>query len=379
MKKLLVEVVLLYYDYPQVFVGRDEVDSRYLCMITDDGELGPNFACMPVSRRRISELTSGRLDLRDAFEQPEVAEFYVAQFSQSADASLTMNNADYSEMPRHFLPAPGVIFEDYDEVSLTAAELNSTVSFVSLEVPESSDSTRIRSSTLAGFLNIFQAMVRNFGRVAARAAKKPLKRGDDSYSADVFGFAMGSFTIKFRSSHPSDLVGESPTLSAAMAQLNRFLAVSDDPDKAIAFLQSVRGHTASSLIKMLEFLLQHSSAIRVNWANPSMTSSQGAQMPLHAIKTLVEICRQRSDLSVEEVVIRGRVSKADVDAASWKIESDDDHEVYSGEISPGSGINLNGITITDALYEFTCQEVAEVVPATGQERKKLLLLSIKKL
>jgi hypothetical protein len=290
-----------------------------------------------------------------------------------------MTRAEYSQLPKNFLPAPGLVFEDYDEVSLTASELNTTVSFVSLEVPEANESARIKATTLAGFLTIFQSAIRHFGRVAARAAKKPLKRNDDSCAADVFGFAKGSFTIKFRSSHPSDIVGENASFMAAMAQLNNFLSVANDPDKAIAFLQSVRGHAASSLIRMLDFLSEHQSAIRIDWANPSMTSSQRAQVNLDSIRTLVEICRQRADLSIEEVIIKGRVTKADVDAASWKIESEDDGEVYAGEIEIGSGINLSGITITDALYEFTCQEFAEVIPATGQERRRLVLLKIKKI
>jgi hypothetical protein len=380
MKTLSQDLVLLFYDIPQVFLAKDQVGCKYVCMIgNEDLNSGPVYACVAVSPSRASMVVGGQIDLRSVFETPEVAEFHLAHFSANDNGTLIAERADYTVFPDSALPGPGLIFNEFDEVAQTAAELNTTVSFVSLEVPEAAQSARIRSATLGGFLFIFQAIVRNFSRAAARIAKKPLKREDDSFATDVFGFAQGSFKIKFRSAHPSDLNGESAVFTIAMTQVQKFLAAASDTAAAIEYLQSVKGHTASSLIKMLGFLSDHSAGIHVEWANPSMSSASRSRLELDNIRHLYEACRQRSDLTVQEVVIRGRVDLAADKAGNWKIISQEDQEAYSGEIMPESGLSLSGMVITNAVYEFTCEERMETVSATGKEIRRLLLKNYRKL
>lgn len=380
MKKLTQGLVLLFYDVPQVFMGRDEVGGQYVCMIgAEDGDNGPIYECVSISPQRARELIKGAIDLRSIYESPEVSEFYSAHFLGEDDVSLVSTLSDYSTFPLRSLPEPGLFFEGFDEVAETAVDMATTVSFVSLEVPEADRQARIHTNTLGEFLFIFQAMVRNFSRVAARVAKKPLKKGDDSYAADVFGFAKGSFTVKFCSSHPSDMHGENPAFTSAMEQINRFLALSANTSAALEYLQSVRGHTASSLIKLLNFLSENDAAIRVEWANPSMVSANKSRLSLLQIRRLVEICKQRSDLSMQEVLIRGRLDLAAQTAGNWRLISEEDKEVYSGEIAEGSNISLNGAVIGDALYEFLCEEHVEIVAATGRENRRLFLKSMKKL
>lgn len=373
-------LVLLFYDIPQVFLGKDEVGGQYVCMIgAEDGDDGPTYACTSISPERARGLVSGKIDLRAIFETPEIREFYSAHFVGGDATHLIATPSTYDVFPSRSLPEPDLFFEGFDEVVETAADMATTVSFVSLEVPEAVKQARIHTNTLGEFLFIFQAIVRNFSRAAARVAKKPLKKGDDSFAADVFGFAKGSFTVKFCSSHPSDMHGEHPAFTAAMEQINRFLALSTDSEAALEYLQSVRGHTASSLIKLLNFLSEHEAAIRVEWANPSMGSASKSRLSLAEIRKLVEVCKQRSDLSVQEVIIRGRLDLAAQTAGTWKLISEEDNEVYSGEIAEGSKVSLNGAVIGDALYEFICEEYVEIVAATGREDRRLLLKKMKKI
>lgn len=379
MRTVRVHLTLLYYDFPQIFIGEDEVENRYLCMATDDGEWGPNFACIPVSASRVMQLTHGLLDVRAAFESPEVHELYTARFTENENGDLSLAAEEHSLLPSALLPESGLLFNIVDDVARDASTLNTTVSHVSLEVPEAAESARIHTTTLATFLNIFQSALKSFGRLAARTSGRPLGRSDDSFLSDVYGFARGSFTVKFRSSYPGDLNGENATFVAAMTQLEEFFQVANNPNEAIEFLQHVRGHAASSLIRLLTFLSAHSAAIKLSWANPSMPEARAAAIRLEQIGVLIEACRRRTDLLIEEVVIRGRISKADVDNASWKIRSEDDNQVYGGEIADGSGINLSGMVMAEALYEFTCREEVDIVPATGQEVRRLFLTKIRKL
>jgi hypothetical protein len=377
MRTLYPGAVLLFYDYPQVFLGNDVVGTQYACMVCAESDDGPTYACTPVSQNRALQLLTGRLDLRTLFAQPELLEFYTASFPEGAEGSLVMHAAEYDQMPDSLLPEAGLLFQYQDEVAINAADLNTTVSYVSLGVPEAETSARIRSATLAQFLSIFQTTIRNFARFQAKLAKKPMKRDDDSFSADVFGFAKGSFTVKFRSSHPTDMFGEVPAFSAAMDRLSEFLKHIDNPDLAIHLLQSVKGHTASSLIKMLEFLAAHACPIKIEWATPSMRSADRAEARLGAIRELVAQCRARSDLSIEEVTIKGMLEAANHGAGTWTMVSEEDQELYSGGIHPESRATVSGMMILKTRYEFICEETIEVVKGTGKEVRQLSLKTVR--
>lgn len=76
MKAIQLLHVLLDYDYPQVFVARDAIGVRYVCMVAEEVEHGPVFLCVPVSDYRCRELLTGKIDLRHVYENPELPEFY---------------------------------------------------------------------------------------------------------------------------------------------------------------------------------------------------------------------------------------------------------------------------------------------------------------
>jgi hypothetical protein len=377
MKTLNPGAILLFYDYPQVFLGTDSVDTLYACMVSLENEDGPSYACTPVSRRSATELSQGRKDLRSVFEHPELPEFYKASFVDDLNGSLLMQPAGYTRMPVEMLPEAGLVFNFEDEVAISASDLNTTVSFVSLNVPEAATEARIRATTLAGFLGIYQTAIQYLARTQAKRAKRPLKRDDDSFSADVYGFAKGSFTVKFRGSNETDIFGEIPAFSAAMQKLTEFLLQVRNPAEALDFLQSVKGHTASSLIRLLEFLSTHTCPIKVEWATPSMRSAVRVEADLGAIRELVARCRERSDLSIEEVTITGRLEAARHGAGTWTMISEEDNEPYSGDIHPESSVTVSGMRIEQTRYQFVCEETIEVVNGTGKEVRHLALKTVK--
>ena len=373
MKKLIPQIILLFYDYPQVFIGKNEVDTLFICMVTSETDSGQIYTCTPISIARKNQLVSGLLDLKTAFTQPETQEFY--QASTSADAADFMLLTALPEiiMPTHLLPAEGLYFDAFDEVALKAAELNATVSYVSLGVPEAHENARIKSTTLAEFLNVFQNALKNLSQLTAKEMNKPIKRNDDSFCTDVFGFSMGSFTIHLRSSTQSDLFGDNALLSMSLAKINDFLTLIDNPDQAILYLQSIKGRSASSLIKLLTFLAEKSCPIKHQWANPEMLVSAKREVALGKIKELATLCKRRSDLLIEEVTITGLVSAANKESNTWKIVSDEDQVTYSGEVQDGANITLSGITIGSVRYKFHCEEMSEIISATGKEVRHLFL------
>jgi hypothetical protein len=348
-------------------------------MVTSETDSGPRYTCLPISNLRAHKLATGKIDLRTVFETPELVEIYESVTTTAADEQLHIVLSSHTKINADLLPAPGIFFNYYDEVASKASELNATVSYVSLSVPEAVTSARIKTDTLSEFLRLFQSALKQLTKLSARTVKSTIRVEDQSFCTDVFGFSQGSFTVHLRSTQEGNLFGDNVLLSMAFSKLNTFLSLADTPDDAIAFLQEAKGHTASALIRLLTFLSENSCPVKHRWASPDMIFSESSEATLVRIQDLVSLCKARQDLSTEEVVLVGVVLSASVETDTWKVLNEFDKKSYSGEVKLGSDITIGGITLESVRYRLYCEEVIEVAPATHKESKRLYLTRIEQL
>lgn len=374
MKKITPTIVLLYYDFPQVFIGKDIVDLSYICMVTDENEFGPSYICTPISKSRIEQIQTSNIDLLDVYSNPEIDEFFECSSSQDGTA-LHLQSLSFSICPEEYLPEQGVLFDGYDEVASKALELNSTVAYASLSVAESESSPRIRTAKLSEFLILYQNAIKYLTKLTAKENKISIGKGTTPFSTDVFGFSYGSFTVQLQSSYSGDLLGDNALLAGAFKKLNEMMLLTEDAEEAILYLKNMKGHTAGSLIKLLEFMADNACPVKHQWATPNMAGSSVAITNLSNLRELVELCKQRDDLFSEDVLLTGYFTIANSDANTWKI-IDENGNSSSGSVDPDSSITLNGITIREKKYNLVCKETVEVVLGTSREVKKLLLTKL---
>ena len=379
MDKITPTTVLMYYDFPQVFIGRSAVDQNYCCMIISEEESGPKYICTPISNHRSIELSTGRIDLRQVFEVPESAKFFHAYCEPSCEDAINLHLQDMVICPEALLPKAGLIFEEYDEVASKALELNATVSYASLSVPESEKQTRIRSTTLAQFLTHYQNAVKLIAKRTAKELRRQIGKDSNTHSLDVFGFSRGSFTVQLRSSNDGDLFADNHVLTTTLYSLGEFLENTENPDAAIEYLHSIKVHAASSLIRLLEFLDENKCPLKQQWATPRIGESRTSKTTVNGVRNLIEICKQRKDLTEVTVVLVGVVSTASINGNTWKLLNEEDGVQYSGDVQEGSNISMGGIVIQKKRYKFHCIERIDLNIGTGQEKTQLSVFDIEEL
>lgn len=379
MDKITPTTVLMYYDFPQVFVGKSAVDQNYCCMIISEEENGPKYICTAISNQRSIELSTGRIDLRRVFEAPESAKFFHAYCEASNEDAINLHLQDMVACPQALLPKAGLIFEEYDEVASKALELNATVSYASLSVPESEKQSRIRSTTLAQFLTHYQNVVKLIAKRAAKELKRQVAKDSYAHSLDVFGFSHGSFTVQLRSSNDGDLFADNHVLTSTLDRLSEFIENIENPDKAIEYLHSIRGHAASSIIRLLEFLDENKCPLKQQWATPRLGESRTSKTTVSGVRNLIEICKQRKDLTEVTVVLTGVVSSASINGNTWKLLNEEDGVQYNGDVQEGSNISMGGIVIQKKRYKFHCIERIDLNIGTGQEKTQLSVFDIEDL
>ena len=378
MDKITPTKILMYYDFPQVFVGKSAVDQNYCCMVISEGDNGPKYLCTPISNTRSIKLSAGRIDLRSVFEAPESQMFFHAYCEPSSDEAINLHIQDMKFCPKVLLPKEGLIFEEYDEVASKAFELNATVSYASLSVPESESQTRIRSVTLAKFLTHYQNVIKLIAKKMPKEVKLQTGRNSNIHSLDVFGFSHGSFTVQFRSSYDGDLFGDNYDLTATLDRLGEFINDIDNPRIAIDYLHSIKGHAASALIRLLEFLDENQCPLKQQWATPRIGESRSSQTSVTGVRNLIEICKSHQDLTQEIVVLVGIVSAASINGNTWKLINDEDSAQYAGDVDEGSDISMSGIVIERYRYKFYCFERIALNIGTGQEKTQLSVFKIEK-
>lgn len=352
------------------------MDQNYCCMVISEEENGPRYLCTPISNIRSVELSTGRIDLRRVFETPESATFFHAYCEPSTEDAINLHLQNITSCPETQLPKPGLIFEEYDEVASKALELNSTVSYASLSVPEAEKQPRIRSTTLAQFLTHYQNAVKLIAKRTAKELKRQIGKDSSTHSLDVFGFSHGSFTVQLRSSNDGDLFGDNHVLTATLDRLGVFLNNTENPEAAIEYLHSIKGHAASSLIRLLEFLDENKCPLKQQWATPRIGESHTSKTTVNGVKNLIEICKQRQDLTEVIVVLVGIVSTASINGNTWKLLNEEDGVQYSGDVSEGSNISMSGIVIQKKHYKFHCIERIDLNIGTGQEKTQLSVFNI---
>ena len=360
---------LLEYDIPQVFVGADVLGGRFVCMLSEVTTGEPTFLCVPVSDRRLKELLSSKIDLRCIYEDPELPEFYLSSPCDLLQP-FEIQRASYKVVSKDMLPDHGLYFDHADEVLNKAQELNTTVAYASISVPESINEPRIRTRKLSEFLAIYQGVLRNLAKAAAKFNGKPIPKDEAPYESDVIGFCYGSFTVQVRSSDTCDILGENKALISAFSKLNEFFDLAGDPEDAMHFLLSIKGHAAASLITLLTFISENDCQFTNRWSTPGMSGSSTGRIRVASAQNIIQRCQQREDLGTEILELVGIVDSADVTAKTWKIIVDG--VAHSGTVHEGSELNLAGITLGNK-YKFRCEEKIEIILGTGREVKRLSL------
>ena len=160
MRRLTLTNTLEYYDVPQILAAADATGTRYLCTLYEQTAEGYHYLGVQISEPRLMAFIGGQLDLRDAYQHPEVdnALYLVETRDEQLTATTLLQPTDLTEA---MLPEAGYY---YDAADLTD-EAESATDTYQLEVPARD---RITFSTLIARMGWPALSLRKtIGKVAA--------------------------------------------------------------------------------------------------------------------------------------------------------------------------------------------------------------------
>jgi len=357
----------------------DDLGGIYLCLLVDNGPEKLKYTCVPITRKRLSDFHKGLLDLRTIFVDPEVREFYVSEIDSFETLDHEISYLGGDPPPEHELPEGGFFLSqtesvNREEVLVKSKELYKPVFFASLNPPEAIYENKINTDTLSYFLGVLQSFIKHAYRkkCRGRSTNTLSLRREDAHKLQVFEFARGSFTVKFSAADSGNLLGECG-LELSFEKLDELTSSLNDPQATLEILKENKGHIASSFISLLKFMDEQNTSIDYSWATPMLSESRSRSVRKDQAVPIIELYHQVSDISNEDLFLRGRMIHVHEKRNRWTLLNLEDNKEYSGTIKAGSTLSLRGIVISSVIYDCRCEEVIESISGSGRENKQVYL------
>ena len=280
-------------------------------------------------------------------------------------------------IPDTYLPESGLFilhaFDPSNEDVITEAAARSTLALelkIQSQIP--SDEHRIRATDLSGLLVNFQSLVKNAYRKITATVGRANKAFDSLSSLlDVAVPAKpGSFKMILVPAQQNDLFGDAD-VGRGLELIDELLSSVDDPQATLERVKKYTGHTASSLVKLIRFIVEQNLTIKYSWTSPHGGNVSSRTITQREAVPLLDLLSSTENLQIERFAVTGRLTVLNINSESWRIDSLDSSDHFIGKCAPG--VTVSGLTGGE-VYTFVCEEKIEEVAATGREIKTVFLV-----
>lgn len=374
-RELIIERILIYNDFPELFLAKDSHGVDYLCLLTHFSSDGHSYMCVGVSKSVLSSFINGYKDLRSIFLNPEIAEWWITNDASQSTISVSILD---SPIDQDLLPDEGFFFADEQQDDLIRSEVidhNNVIIHLSLSDEQQSESIPI--DDLGDFSKLYQIMIENAYKKAILRTEIKDKKSfiiPNNYTLRAFAASPGSFNLHLKSDANKDLFGNS-IIEEGLKMIDQVISSDDKDEVLIENLRAIRGHAISNYKKLLEKIIERKIAFKYKWISPASPIIHKRSISSNYAVRIVELLEKKEELAEEIKVFVGFVMQADVEKGGWRIINEEDGKDYSGE---SVGHLLEGITLETVRYKLTCQEIVEALKVTERERIKYILTNIEK-
>jgi len=372
--KLEIQQILLYYDFPEIFTAKDAVDTKYLCLLTNIINEEPKYISTPISNKRLSNFINGSEDLREIFVNPESNRYF--EFTTTKETIIATKYPEQL-LPEELLPEEGFVLRDQikneDEIIQESIEYKNAI--VHLAVSDEKDNYSIEADDLGDVLKLYQVMLENiFKKEVVNRKVKDTKSTiiPQNYTLRAFDSSYSSFNVHLYSKSQTDLFGNA-IVEIGLEKLNSILSKIESEDGHIEILQSVKGHSVSTLKKLVRKIIDNDLKLKHKWFAPNQEKVHYQVIDTERANKLYDLLNSKKDLSEEIKEFFGHLVQVDVNKGTWRIHNLEDGKEYSGE---STGEKLQGVTVETINYKIVCTEQIEIMRVSENEKTKYVLTSI---
>lgn len=369
MRTLKLTKILEFYDVPQLFLATDQLNSNFICMMTEFvAGTGYIYFAVQVSERKLRDFLRGEEDLRQLYLCPEVDDAYFKVVVHNQIISAELFSSD--DITESILPVEGYFYEedeDAENYELIAKTQQERFTIIRLGFVDQRNSHEIDAECLAQAISAFQHTVTN--------CHQKLRGKHNAIEANlrVTTFRAASFDVEFKSSAPVDLFGGSE-LSDTFAKIDSLMQTNDE-EEFKNILRSVQGRTVSNYKNFIKILEENNLAVKYKWVSSIADKSVASTfVPMERVSQIYELLTRNEELTAEEVEYVGVFLASSVENGKWSLRAEGVEKPINGD---SDNFNLlSGVTIERKRYRIRCRETQAQNVATLKIENKMILLSI---
>lgn len=370
---LKISQILVYYDYPHIFTANDQIGTDYLCLLVSLEEAAPKYIGTQISKKRLIGFLNGSIDLRVLFEKPELDQWIIFY----AENEVISNVEVIDVLSDDFLPDSGFKFSNHaktDDVIISES-IDYSNAIVHLAISDEHDNYSIEADDLGDIMKLYQVILENTYKkeLTNRKAKdKKLLFQPHNYKLRAFDSSYSSFNVHLYSTAQTDLFGNA-IIEVGLEKFNQLISDFNNEDDYIDILRSVKGHSVSTLRKLVKRVMDDNLTIKHKWYSPNRDKVEYSKIDVNRATKIYDVLNSSEELGEEEKKFIGHLVQIDVDKGTWRIFNLEDETEYSGESNPDK---LQGLTVETVNYELLCTEIIEAMKVSEKEKVKYILNSI---
>lgn len=267
--------IYLFYDEPQLFSCVTKTQQFYFISTIPSDETDTSWLAVPISSGKLSLLEKNRIEIRNAFTEPESILWRIDC------CDLQYNSCLYSPdlLTQELLPESGELL-DYSEgqelsspvdapAKQSQKEMRDIIEF-SLEKNDQHIS-ELPCTVISEVLDNIQQLVYAIGfKEGGLTGPIPRKIREDN-TLSVTGMFAASVGIRLKSNDLCDLFGETP-LTKSLTDLNLLLNCMDDKQAIKEYITTHNPRVAIKYRSFLRSLVRNNTGFKINNASPNNSS-----------------------------------------------------------------------------------------------------------
>ncbi|MBT9187634.1 hypothetical protein H9565_05095 [Zobellia russellii] len=336
-----------------------------------------NFIAVQISKNKLIGFLNGSLDLRDIFESPEIKQWFT--FNTIED-NVIANALDIDVLPNEYLPEPGFNFKNHEKSDdiIVNESIEYSNAVVHLAISDEEDNYSIEADDLGDIMKLYQIILENTYKKELFNRKVKDKKSyylPKNYKLRAFASSHSSFNVHLYSTSHTDLFGNA-IIEMGLEKLSKIISDFDNEDSYLEILRSVKGHSVSTLKKLVKKIIDDNLVIKHKWYSPNQEKVHFTRINSVNAKKIYDVLNSSEELAEETKEFIGYLVQIDVDKGTWRIFNLEDEKEYSGDSNPEL---LQGLTVETVNYKLVCTEIIEAMKVSQNEKVKYILNEITEL
>ena len=336
-----------------------------------------------VSVDRLKSIRCGKIDLHNAFLEPENNILYKIEYTH-INNSLIFSSVTPGALDKDWLPLKNTYINNFvsQEFPLENSRKSTQnaitkireVVNIKLNIPSiyPQEASALR---LGNILSSFQLLLNYIERPINISSTTINSEINKQTEFSVFATAPGSFEVELGSLLFEPNAFGNSTAGDAVEKFLNLIKIGNNSGQLQEYMNLIPSKTAGKYRSFLESIVNSGSNFTIEWGSPTLNRGGFASMTFESAKETLAIVKRIESIKPKEYEVIGVLFKIDI--INWKfgIEDISKRAKYTGDVLEEAKSRSREVT-SSHIYKVKIRETGEILSVNNETKPHYQLISI---